>query len=476
MENLENGDKKSYISILRKIKHKPHLIEGIFPFMIKNPYIFFNITEKDKKLKEKLQSFFFQYSKSQKENFNENIKIFLFYKVFFKIFYDFHPDYHFFQFLMINAQKINEKTNDMTINSGSLNSIIGLYLFDRIYIDIFKSKNYYNYNSLRKYTFKEILKIETTKLFYFPKTNVSNDGWYIEEKLINKNKIKDIECLMCIIDKNNYFISVKPFDNIKIKKLIFIILEKDIEIDILSAMEAYLDKLEKNKIEEIFFVPFEQDNNYTNFIGKILLDKKTLNISILKKLTIFPKDYFKKNYFLYFSLSLLFKNTIIDGILVINSFNYININQKIKIKPNVLIIKIDNLLILDNRDFLKKVNSCITKDCPTIFYFSGNLAHNSKTKSDIDFQFLISELNHLNTFVFYSETPLVDRNNYLSDLKIDDINGNFIILEKNAKISLQEIEEKFKKYSFLLKKYEILIAYDKECRKIHYIADKTIIK
>ena len=41
-------DNNKYISILRKVKHKPIIIEFIFSFIKYNTYILFELIEKDK--------------------------------------------------------------------------------------------------------------------------------------------------------------------------------------------------------------------------------------------------------------------------------------------------------------------------------------------------------------------------------------------------------------------------------------------
>ena len=54
----ETLDKDKYISILRKVKHKPIIIEFILSFIKQQPYILFELIEKDKKLASSINSLF----------------------------------------------------------------------------------------------------------------------------------------------------------------------------------------------------------------------------------------------------------------------------------------------------------------------------------------------------------------------------------------------------------------------------------
>ena len=60
---------EKYISILNKLKHKPIIIEFIFSFIRKNPLPIFILIEKDKKLKNDINSFFIS---TKKNNYLSN--------------------------------------------------------------------------------------------------------------------------------------------------------------------------------------------------------------------------------------------------------------------------------------------------------------------------------------------------------------------------------------------------------------------
>ena len=57
-ETIDNDKCDKYISILRKVEHKPIAIEFIFSFIKYNPYIFIELIEKDKALASSINSIF----------------------------------------------------------------------------------------------------------------------------------------------------------------------------------------------------------------------------------------------------------------------------------------------------------------------------------------------------------------------------------------------------------------------------------
>ena len=58
MKNKIKNDVLGYNCILRKIKHKPIIVECLFSFIKDKPYKFLNLIEKDSILKESLNSTF----------------------------------------------------------------------------------------------------------------------------------------------------------------------------------------------------------------------------------------------------------------------------------------------------------------------------------------------------------------------------------------------------------------------------------
>ena len=56
--NSNQGKVGNYISILMKVRHKPLIIKYIFSFLIKRPYSFLELIEKEEYLKSSLNNLF----------------------------------------------------------------------------------------------------------------------------------------------------------------------------------------------------------------------------------------------------------------------------------------------------------------------------------------------------------------------------------------------------------------------------------
>ena len=83
MENSINKENKDdYNSILQKISHKPLIVEYIFSFIKDKPYKFLLLMEKDKTLKDLINSQFATVNKKNgfSEETNENIQTLILYK------------------------------------------------------------------------------------------------------------------------------------------------------------------------------------------------------------------------------------------------------------------------------------------------------------------------------------------------------------------------------------------------------------
>ena len=82
MENKTKNDVMGYNCILRKIKHKPIIVEYLFSFIKDKPYKFLNLIEKDTILKESLNSTFNFSLKGNKfsKELNDNICLIKIYK------------------------------------------------------------------------------------------------------------------------------------------------------------------------------------------------------------------------------------------------------------------------------------------------------------------------------------------------------------------------------------------------------------
>ena len=80
--NTENNN--DYNSILQKIDHKPLIVEFIFSFIKNKPYKFLNLIDKDKTLKNEINSRFSLVNKDNSftHETNNNIKLLIIYKKF----------------------------------------------------------------------------------------------------------------------------------------------------------------------------------------------------------------------------------------------------------------------------------------------------------------------------------------------------------------------------------------------------------
>jgi hypothetical protein len=251
---IKNGN---YISILNKIRHKPFIVEYIFSFIKSKPLRIFKIIEKDKYLKNSINSFFISAKKinSLSETLNNNINIIQRFKLYQDIFFNYNIKYS-----NIFAEEI-AKTNT---NSNSFPSFIHFqvkYILNKITED--KTINNYNdipsINDFLDIHFNLIKTMKNIHLVYLPNisdlTKINNyDGLYLEENIINnKNSLgQEIDFLYCIIDKNEYYKKVKPIkNNITINNIYFVFTVGEENINIYDAMIHYLNKINVNTIKEI---------------------------------------------------------------------------------------------------------------------------------------------------------------------------------------------------------------------------------
>ena len=58
-EDIKNyNNNNNYISILRKILHKPIIVEYIFSYIKKRPFMLFDLIERDEFIKDQINAFF----------------------------------------------------------------------------------------------------------------------------------------------------------------------------------------------------------------------------------------------------------------------------------------------------------------------------------------------------------------------------------------------------------------------------------
>ena len=245
-------DNNKYISILRKVKHKPIIIEFIFSFIKYKTYILFELIEKDKIIASSINSFFKSVKKSNKlsQTINYNIKILLFYKIFKEYILDYSPN----DIYSYDEQNFSKKNTDPTFINYKLKYILDETL-ERDSLDIPENEISNIYYQTVKGMRRNISLVylseidEQTKKIYV-------DGKYIEDNINNEKNClnQTIENLICIIDDNEYYNKVKAMNkNISINRIYFLIKIGNEKINTYRAINSYLKKINSHSVMEIIF-------------------------------------------------------------------------------------------------------------------------------------------------------------------------------------------------------------------------------
>ena len=198
MENSINKENEhNYNSILQKINHKPLLVENIFSYIKNKPFKFLHIIEKDKTLKESINSRFFNVKKNNlfSKEINDNISLIIFYKKFIEMFRVFKDeDSKTFQKFFIEKEMVKNKS-DPSFIIYKTNS-----LFDRLSID--KSLRNLSFEGLIDIALNEQEKYEHIHLTLLPQNNHNyKDYLYIQKNLKNNNDLdKNNNCMNKVID------------------------------------------------------------------------------------------------------------------------------------------------------------------------------------------------------------------------------------------------------------------------------------
>ena len=469
-ETIDNDKYDKYISILRKVEHKPIVIEFIFSFIKYNPYIFIELIEKDKALASSINSIFKPVKKKNNnlsKTINNNIKILLFYKHFKEYIFDYYPDDIFEYEQYFYDQGFSKKTIDPSFINFKLKFIL----------EKASEKNCLNIpeNELSNIYYQAVRSMETISIIYLPKINwgtkqIYIDGTYIEDIINNENNNlnQTIENLICIIDDNEYYNKVKPMNkNISINKIYFLLIKGHREISIYNAINSYLKKINSHSVTEIifgkeFFLGREIENN--NFIRykfpifdllkeEVFLKKKTFVLPGLKSIKLDYVNYMFEKKQLYLGLSLLFPNSNIniDGVTIIDCKKDEDIYEKLdKFSGGTLILKTHSLSLLEK---MKNKILDIEKISSLIIYISEELKKNYEIKN-IN---VISYFLKAKSLLLYSEVPLKGFDDY-KNIKnqytlttIKDKKNDLILLEKAEKNYLA-----FNDFYFLLNKYYYL--------------------
>jgi len=499
--NTENNS-LSYLSILQKINHKPLIIEYIFSFLKNEPYKFFNIIEKDKKLKELLNSLFSNIKRKNilSKEINENIYQIIILK-------------RFQNSLVTNKSNIFK--NETFEETGVKNVIDPSFL-------VYKSEHYFNsykeklpisISSLNDIAFHEQEKNEKIKLVYLPYLKDKFiDGKYLYKnlKLNNKNENgnsnKEIEVLFCIIDDNEYYnynlIEFKK--EIIINEVYFIYIKGDKNINLYDAIEKYLNLLNKNIINKItlgsgFFQEYEiLDIPILEMIDYAFINKKKFSVQSSTIINFnFSKDYV--NYIkqkIYFGIYILFENGKIDGSIVLDYKAYKNNNNndinsfkaKEEIKGKFLVIKIYDSNNLSDEKFMKICNVLINCDIDLVICFISQTRKEIKNsickKVKLQFDFKANK-----EFLLYSEIPRKISYEMNKETIYDyyyyevlDCQNDLILYIQNTE-KIREIPlfnyyfcqlEKYEKFCF--KRYEYWDDTGYCCNKFYFIKKKNTYK
>jgi len=396
--NKEIIDNNKYISILRKVKHKPIIIEFIFSFIKYNAYILFELIEKDKILASSINSFFKSVKKSNKlsQTINYNIKILLFYKIFKEYILDYSPN----DIYSYDEQNFSKKNTDPSFINYKLKYILEETL-ERDSLDIPENEISNIYYQTVKGMRRNISLVylseidEQTKKIYV-------DGKYIEDNINNEKNClnQTIENLICIIDDNEYYNKVKAMNkNISINRIYFLIKLGNKKINTYRAINSYLKKINSHSVMEIIF---GTESDLYDFLKEdVFLRKKSFVLSGLKsiKLNTYYSKYYEEK--LYLGLSLLFPNSnTIGGVTILDCKKEKNIYEKLdKFSGNALILKVHSLSFLET---IKNKHINIKKISPLIIYISEDIIKNRKIKN---MKNIFSYFHQAESYFIYSDVP-----------------------------------------------------------------------
>ena len=351
MENSINKENKHiYNIIFQKINHKPLLVENIFSYIKNEPFKFLHIIEKDKTLKESINSQFFKVKKNNlfSKEINDNISLIIFYKKFIEIFrLSKDEDSKNFQKIDTEKEIVKNKSDPSFILYKSN------FIFNRISID--ESLRNLSFEGLIDIALNEQEKYEHIHLTLLPKNNYNyKDYLYMQKNLKNNNDLdknnncmnKVIDMLYCIIDDNEYYLNLNFIinKNITINEIYFIYIKGIKDINKNEAIGKYLNALNKNNIKQITFgygfyglEIIKKDYWHKKDIIKIIINEKIPLMEIINdgllnnKKYIFPKsisinllieqhDYTIENRLKYFfGIYYLFQGQNINGIFELNS-------------------------------------------------------------------------------------------------------------------------------------------------------------
>ena len=476
MENKIENNTSEYNCILRKIKHKPIIVEHIFSFIKDEPYKFLYLIEKDTTLKNSLNSTFNLVIKGNtfSKELNYNIQLIKMYKKIQKFcrnqkIFNYSP-YEFETYVI-------ENTIDPSFIIYKSKEIFRLLIQNN---KSYKSKINPSNSSLIDIVFHENDNEHFNLVYLPPNKNKYKDG-FIKQRI---NEIKQIDTLYCIIDDNQYYNDNLYIINkdIIINNIFFIYLKSIKEIDIYKAIEKYLNLLNKNKIKKITFGDSffnEIDSNYGKY-ERIPIIKMINDAILTKKKFTFPINFnlsnFKGNIAkLYLGFFILFGNQKIEGLEVIENLDLKekDFEKLEKSKNDVILIKITNIFDISND---KNINKIINLDFNHIIFYLYKKTEQNKYKKNnknyINFKpNLLCNKNFLIYSEFLSEKIEIQYNSKFS-VELIDSKDNLIMFEYNGKNYDSKYEENLISYLFLFKK----LSNSDLCFKFYFNIDNFMFK
>ena len=495
MKNEKEKKNIEFISILNKIKHKPLIIQNIFPFLDNRPFILPCLLDKDINLSQELNKIY----KSVKKNsdlssqINPNIYKFVTYKLLYQIpsseieKEDDEDD------LNLNILYDNEDNNDK--NEYNLKDNLNFYFSLNNFISFVKK-------SFEKKIIPDNINIKKDLLNkYLPEGNAMNN--FIKD-YISQNNILYIpypqdDNYIYLIDKIIKYL-IKNNKNNDIKRIIFD------ELYSFESLEIFVKNA--NKIKNINFPSLEfiklknNINNLKNIKIKYKLNQLFSSDSLLGLTIISNKDiknilnsneteenklkikYQKKSEVLYIDL---------ENLSPYNKYFYFLFEKYFNNNKDIQIIIIDNFDILENTDFKIEKNRKIHFPKLKNIYYENyqEKSQGQKVKEFINIFFDINNLFYLNEG--YNNKYDLNYINYSNEIDFDLIkklnNNNIsqIIIEyekikitynkaiNKLKIKNESSSKKLNKNFFndFMKFYDILYSY---YENISYNIQESLLK
>ena len=457
-ENTINNSSKTFNNILQKINHKPLIISHIFSYMKNEPYKFNNILEKDNKLKDSLNSQFSQINKYCNDLSPELLQ-----------------NLETIKFCSNIKTKIREylDRNEILYNK-SFESYCNENIEDpsfilyktKYYLDRIKEENNSNIQLIDD-SFSVINDIIFTEQKIFQLTYLPyENSKYLDANFLykNKNNIKEIKELYCIIDDNEYYKN-NNFPEINketiLSDIYFIYINGKKSINIFNAIKQYILLLNKNIIKQItlgnnfFFI----DNSNNNININTNKDKKYISCESMPIMEIFNYAFINNkkltnliqeniaikyeiinNYLLgdnlkiFLGLFYVFEKQKIDRFIILNNDLFLNYEDNKddieKLKGDILILKFDDFSQID---FAKiKAYKEKAKISYILFYMNQKYIFSSNVEKTKNFIF-----NYYNNFDFYNF-----KNDLISSAKI------YYFITKKISSDLLFLSDEYKNISF----------------------------